>query len=168
MTARTRKWVVLSVLCLMSLDLALVAVAAPRARGWLESARTSALVRAGTSALRNLEGPGARGVANLSASLVSRFTRRSTSVYAFVLRATPRGVAGEAARQARPEARWVIVETRCDRALAVDCRSSCATPNCPSSSCSSSNCPKHTAAQGTSSGSPTTALPISMLGMTLE
>jgi hypothetical protein len=45
MTARTRTWVVLSALGLLSLDLALVAVAAPMARGWLDRARTSALVR---------------------------------------------------------------------------------------------------------------------------
>ena len=49
MTARTRKWVVLSALGLLSLDLALAAVAVPKARGWLESARSSARVRAGCS-----------------------------------------------------------------------------------------------------------------------
>jgi hypothetical protein len=163
MTARTRKWVVLSALCLLSLDLALVAVAAPRARGWLESARTSALARAGT-----------RGVENLSGALLARFTHRSTGVYAFILRTTPREAARAAAVQAPREASWVMVATPSVRAveameaMEADCPSIGPTPSCPSSSCPSSNCPKTAAPKGAVSGSSATGLPISMLGMTLE
>lgn len=130
MTARTRKWVVLSALGLLSLDLALVAVAAPKARGWLESARGSALVRAGTNALRDF--------------------------------------GGAAAPLAAREARWVMVETRCEQEMAADGPSSCSTPGCEPSSRPSSSCPNASAPQGTVSGSSATGLPASMLGMTLE
>lgn len=163
MTARTRRWVVLSALGLLSLDLALVAVAAPRAREWLESARASALVRAGTTALRDLGGPGARGVENLGAANLTRFTHRGAGVYAFILSATPRGAAHAAAVLAPREARCLIVEARCERAMAADCPS-----NCPTPSCLSSGCPKNSAPQGTTSRSSATGLPTSMLGVTLE
>jgi len=186
MKARTRKWVVLSALALLSLDFALVAVAVPRAQGWLESARASALVRAGTAAWRGLENPAARGVADFNASLLTRFTHRSTSVYAIVLQATPHRVPREAAvrvareagvRAAR-EARWVMVETRCERATAAEVASgtiapecpssSCPSSSCPSSSCPSSSCPKTSTPRGTASGPSTTGLPTSMMGITLE
>ena len=173
MTARTRKWAVLSALCLLALDLAFVAAAAPRARGWLQSARGSALVRAGTIALRDLGAPGVRGVENLSAALLTRFTHRGTNVYALIVRATPRADARPAAMQARHEARGVMFEKREVRTLAADCMSSCPTSSCPSSSCpttgcASSSCPKTSAPEGTSSRSSATGLPISVLGVTME
>jgi hypothetical protein len=176
MTARTRKWVVLSALCLLSLDLALVAVAAPKAWGWLESGRGSALARAG-----------ARQVENLSGALLTRVTHRNSSVYAFIVRSTPHEtplhvvrmvevkVPREAERvaeeQATREARWMVVETPAVPEV-PDCPAFCSTPrcpmsSCPSSSCPASSCPKTSAPKSASSGS-ATGLPISMLGMTLE
>ena len=182
MTARTRKWVVLSALCLLSLDLVVVAVAAPRARGWLESARGSALVRAGTIALRDVGVPGTRGLQNLSAALLTRFTHRSTTVYALVLRATPREFAREraTARQVRQGARRVMIEERYIRALATDVSTSCPTSSCPVSTCPTTvscpvsacpvtGCPKTPAPEGTgSTRTSATGLPFSVLGVTIE
>lgn len=172
MTARTRKWAVLSALCLLSLDLALVAVAAPRARGWLESARGSALVRAGTIAARDLVAPGTRGVENRTAALLTRFTHRSTNVYALILRATPRAAARTAALRAR-ETRLVMIERRTVRTLTADCPSICPTSSCPLSSCPSmgcpsSSCPKASTPVVGTSRSSATGLPISVLGVTME
>lgn len=177
MTARTRKWVMLSALCLLSLDLALVAVAAPRAWGWLQGARTSALARAGTIALRDLQGRGEWRVENLS----GRASYRRADIRAFIVRANPCAAARAAARAAamREEASWVIVatpsvpsvpEVEAIEAVEVtpDCPSVCRTPSCPLSSCPTTTCPKSAASKGAVSGSSATGLPISMLGMTLE
>jgi hypothetical protein len=168
MTARTRKWAVLSALCLLSLDLALVAVAAPRARGWLESARGSALVRAGTIALRDLGAPGERGLEKLSATLLTRFTHRSTNVYAIILRATPREAARAAAVQARREARCVMIEKRVVCTMATDGASDCPLSSCPTAGCASSGLPKGSEPEGPASRSSATGLPISVLGVTME
>ena len=186
MTARTRKWVMLSALGLLSLDLVVVAVAAPRARGWLESARGSALVRTGAIALRDLAAPGARGIGNVSAALLTRFTHRSTTVYALVLRATPSEAARQAGRaeaqQARHEARRVMIEERYIRTLATDYSASCPTSGCPVSACPTTvscpvsacpvtgcpSSPKTPAPQGASARSSATGLPFSVLGVTIE
>lgn len=163
MTARTSKWLMLSALCLLSLDLTLAAVAAPRAPGLLERARTSALARAGAATLRGLEGPGRRAVGNLGARLLAHVTQRGTGVYAFIVRATP-----GSALDGRRGTRLLMIETRCIRSVTADGPSGPAAAMCPLTRCPLPGCPKQAPSRGTTSGAPETGLPISLLGVTLE
>lgn len=153
MKASTRRWVSLSALSLLVLDLGAIAAVGPQARGWLERARTSSVLRAGAIVARGFGHAGTRGLGHATFALLTRFTQRSGSVYAFILSATPAVAScGHDASRPRP-ARKVMVEMRCVRAAAAECPWSC---------------PKGGAAPSTATGSSGIGLPIPALGMTLE
>jgi hypothetical protein len=177
MKASTRRWVTLSALGLLALDLGAFAIAAPRARGWIESARSSGLARAGATAVRDLERLGSRGVEDAGFALLTHFTRRSGSAYAFILRSTgPSGIRAQVQRQVRI-ARVVRLE-RIERleGLSVQCTemigpvspASATEPACPLSSCPNSACPKRAAEPGTGGAPSSIGLPTSALRLTVE
>jgi hypothetical protein len=171
MKASTRRWVTLSALGLLALDLGVFAIAVPRARGWLESARSSSLVRAGAIAVRDLERLGTRRVDEPGFALLPRFTGRSGYTYAFVLRPARLAEvrAEERARLAMTRVvRLRTIETRCVELAAPEIASSAAESTCPLSSCPQSTCPKRASDAGTTGGSPAIGLPTSALRLTIE
>ena len=171
MNASTRKWVSLSALGLLALDLGAFAIAAPRAHGWLERARTSNLIQSGAAALRSLERLGTRGAGNAGYALLTRFAHRSSSAYTFILGATPPGGmrAHErtcARRNAPAYARStdvVIVESTPVETVAPAIES-----DCPLSTCPLTNCPKRAVAPSTAAASSASGLPTSALRLTIE
>lgn len=158
MKASTRRWVSRSALLLLALDLGAFAIAAPHARGWVERVRTSSLLRAGATAVRDLEQTSTRGAENAGLALLTRFTRHSGRAYAFILRATPPVGMRHPAPSCPQYPRIVMVETRCVGADGA------AEP----SSCPLSTCPKGGPAPSTASRSSALGLPTSALGVTVE
>ena len=158
MNTSTRRWVSLSALSLLALDLGAFAIAAPRARAWAEHARASGLLRAGVAAVRDLERVSARGAENAGFALLTHFARRSGRAYAFILHATPPAGMRDHTRTFARRTRMVMVESRCVQAEAM----------VGPSSCPLSTCPRHDASSGTVPGSSAIGLPTSALRITVE
>ena len=160
MKASTRRWVSLSALGLLALDLGAFAIAAPRAKGWLEGARASRLARAGAAALRDLERVGSRGAEDAGLALLTHFTRRSGRAYALILRATPSTPASLPVRSLAPLAPLEVLEPIPFEASVP------AVPEVPS--CPLSTCPRHDQAPSKALGSSAIGLPTSALRVTVE
>jgi hypothetical protein len=177
MKASTRRWVMLSALGLLALDLGTLVIAAPRAQDWLGRARASSLVRAGAAAVRNLERAGSRGVEEASYALLTRVMQRSGGAYAFIVDATPAMVARTRAHGCTRAVRVVSVEA-VEAATVAPCAEAAASaalpdgpapaacPACPACP-SSPACPK-AGTRARAAGTSTIGLPISALGVTVD
>jgi len=161
MKASTRRWVTLSALGLLALDLGTLVIAAPRASGWLERARASSLVRAGAAAVRNLERVGSRGVGEASYALLTHVMPRSGGATAFIVDATPALMAREAAATVAPCAEAAALDSGCPASAACPVGPAC--PACPASPA----CPK-AGTPARAAGTSTIGLPISALGVTVD
>ena len=158
MKASTRRWMSLSALGLLALDLGAFAVAAPHARGWFERVQTSGVLRTGALAVRNLERAGTRGAEQAGFALLTHFTRRSGRAYAFILGATPPAMTGAQAPSCPRGTRIVMVE-----AQRLETGASDGPASCPLSSC-----PGQGAAPESAPGSSAIGLPTSALRVTVE
>ena len=163
MKASTRRWVSLSALGLLALDLGALAIAAPRARGWLESARASSLVRAGATAVTDLERVSSRGVEDAGLALLTHFARRSGRAYALLLRATPPAEVRLPVRGLAPIGPIEALEPIPVEAGIPEVPAVPEVPGCPLSTC-----PQRDKMPDKTSGSSAIGLPISALRVTVE
>jgi hypothetical protein len=168
MKASTRRWLSLSALGLLALDLGAFAIAAPRARGWLESARSSTLLRAGVTAVRDLERWSTGGAQDAGLAALTHLSRRSGNACTFVVRsARPVRVLAQERGQLRM-VRFMELEERSAELVGPMVPLSATEPVCPSSSCPNSTCPKRAAEPNTGGTPSAIGLPTSALRITVE
>ena len=175
MTRRTRMWLSLSVLGMLVLDLAALAVAAPYARAWLTGDRAAAVARAGAIAVRGIERAGTRGVEGVASALSIHPAPRGRSDDMLFLRADvrertcPTTSSCPYARRARL-VRTLVLQTTCGDATGAagaECTGAAGDGHAGSEVAKPGEASTGTTGQATSGGSHT-GLPITGLITTMQ